>query len=155
MLKTLTLLGMMLFLLTFSAFAQKSLQMDYGSYADLKGVKKIYLDTGSNSDLHNYFLREITKAKLPMEITETPAPTDLVLYYRVVAPGGVADGFKYPINVMTSNVVKGMVFLPKAADKIQVIFDYEEPPNLKDDKLPAKAFLASFIKAYKDTNGLK
>jgi hypothetical protein len=146
----------------------QSTSIEYGEIADLKGVEKIFIDTGSNLKMRNEILKAIKK-KLPnLTITNSAEEAEVIVQYFDDS-GTIING-ETAITTVTNNTNeneaqiktttapnvsayvggRGSVFINTRAGKKRMIINgtYREGFISK----PHKIFAKEFIKSYQNAN---
>ena len=144
-------------------FAQ---QLEYGSETDLKGLTKIYIDTGGDIKNRNRVIEEFTKAKAGLVVVETLAESEIVFAFAGDSMNQVTGSQSTsqvigntPITTTAVNrrklqIGKGEVFIrgKRSPDAIRMIMNFESTQDKLGEKKPATKFAKEFIKLYKRAN---
>lgn len=147
---------------------------EYGSLADLKGVKEIYIDTGSNIELRNTIIKEITKTLKDIVVTPNPSEGEVCLVYntnfqRLYAGtsgnGTVTDnGNTTTVQAQSTPQYRkvtygaGAVVIMKPNNVIRIIMNFNDSKGDKPplatlfERNPSTNFARAFVKAYKEAN---
>lgn len=59
----------------------KSFDVEYGKLSDLKGLKKVFVDTGADMKSRERILKEIEKAKLGLELLDSAEGAEIILNF--------------------------------------------------------------------------
>ncbi|HKG12478.1 MAG TPA: hypothetical protein VKB12_04040 [Pyrinomonadaceae bacterium] len=143
-------------LLTLLPAAQNS-GISYGKPEELKGLKKIFVDTGGDLKNRARITKEIEDAKLGVELLDSEAGAEVILDFgagrseRLIGNIGRGTGGLVTKRYQTG---KGRVFVVGGGrDKIVMSYEGEETHPWEDK--PATNFGKAFVKAYKKANGIK
>lgn len=148
---------------------------EYGSVADLKGVKSIYIDTGTDVELRNNIVKEITKNLKNLTVPNSPEEADVCLLFQT-------DFRKFYAGTSTSGTVtvespnkasgqtqstpqyrkvtygEGMVVILKPNNVVRIIMNFKDskgdgpPLGTLFERKPSTNFARAFVKAYKEAN---
>src|SRR5947209_1601349 len=146
---------LLILLLASVAIAQS---IEYGKPSDLKGVRRIFVDTGTDLNDRERIIKEIKKAKLDVEILSSPDGAELILSFTSEKSKEIADiktskpiveGFPARSRVTYEEVEsgKGAAYVP-LPNRRRVLFSWEKEGS-------ASNFASAFIKEFKKANGLK
>jgi hypothetical protein len=141
--------------------------VEYGSTADLKGVSKIFVDTGLEMEVRENILKEISKSKkkIPdLEIVSRPEDAEVILVF-----GAKANSYLSGVNSSTSssgittsypiyrNVIRGNGTVIKLVgeNRVRLIMSFEDSRTSRFERRPSTNFARKFIHAYMDANGIK
>lgn len=144
--------GLFLSLLAFAlpAMAQAN-SVEYGRPDELRGVTKVFIDTGIDGVRRDAMVKEIRKQLPNLEVVSTPEESDIHLRFNVKdVEGGKTKA--------TGSVVKLV-----GNERVRVLFSYDDDtPSLfgNDTLLNSGAeyarplvFARQFVKLYKKANG--
>jgi hypothetical protein len=131
--------------------------VSYGKPEELKGLKKIFVDTGVDLKNRERIIKEIKGAKLDVELLDSEAGAEVVLDFgagrseRLIGSIGHGTGGIVTKRYQTG---KGQVFVVGGGqNRIVMSYDGEETHPWEDK--PATNFGKAFVKAYKKANGIK
>lgn len=140
---------------------------EYGKPGDLKGLKKVYLDTGADMETRNRIIENLEKAKLGVEILDSPEDAEIVMVFasekseRLVGINtiynrsetfGSASTTAQRIELIAG---AGRVFVrSKDGTKARLILSLQNSQQSKLEKRPSTKFANAFIKAYREANNL-
>ena len=161
-----TLLLITLLALSLSTYSQK---FEYGTNADLKGLTKIFLDTGTDMETRKRIIEVINKAKLPgIEFLGSADEAEIYMTFGgetvETITGATTNTTPNPyVITTTTNYVKvplingaGTVFVAnKGGSKPKLILSVQNSQQSRLEKRPSTKFANAFIKAYKEANGTK
>jgi hypothetical protein len=140
--------------------------VEYGQPGELRGINKIFLDTGTDLKQRALILAELAKEKkeLPdLVVLDAPDQAEAILVFTTArerelvtmaanpqivpgTPSGATPIYRRRL------IASGYVFIPKGADRRRILLDYKESaPERKSTRL-ASGFAQSFIKAYRAAN---
>ncbi|GEM_PF-2141418 len=149
--------------------------IEYGSPADLRGVKSIYVYTGTDIDVRNNIVKEITKKLKDIVVANTPSEAEVCLvfgtdfstfYAGSSTSGTVTVDSTDTARVQTRSTPKyrkvtygsGAVVIIKPNNVVRVIMNFEDakgegPPAVTlFERKPSTNFARAFVKAYKEAN---
>jgi len=146
----------------FSGFTYSQKDFEYGKQAELKGLTKIFVDTGTDLKNRERITGEIEKAKLPdVEMTESADAAQIILLFRgeteEVVTGATTNTYGTTM-VNRANLANGsgIVFIEgKNKNKPRLILSISNSQQTKLEKKPSVKFAKEFVKAYKEANNLK
>jgi hypothetical protein len=133
-------------------------QTEYGKLEELKGLTKVFVDTGGNMKDRERIQREIRESKIGVELLDSEKDAEVVLKFG----GGKEEAgdsmgsilFPYAIVTRTVNVGDGHVYVLRGG-KPRLVMSYEGVETHPWERKPAKNFGKRFVKAWKKANGLK
>jgi hypothetical protein len=174
------LLASTLFLLAATVFGQ---DFDYGEVSELKGVKKIYIYTGSDLKSREKIIKKINK-KLPDLTIVNLAEAEVALAYgsdtstfltsinststsqssgNVSATGNTGTYSRTSTTQTSSTPVyrekiyaEGLVikFIP-GSSRARYLMDFKDSKTYLVERNPSTNFARAFVKAYQKANGMK
>jgi hypothetical protein len=158
--KILTLSLLLLFTCTL-AYAQS---VEYGQASDLKGIRRVFVDTGDDLKNRERIIKEIEKAKLNLELLNSPEGAELVLSFSSEILDDITDVKTLPplapglparsrVEHQNSERGKGFAFVPISPDRRRILFNWSGEQTLRANT--ATKFASAFVKTYKKANGLK
>lgn len=137
------------FLASISICAQD--EFIYGKPSDLKGLKKVYIDTGADLKSRNKITEKLTKEKLGLEFLDTIKEAEIVIFYeagterRVVGvptPNGTLVGTpEYPYGA-------GAVLVDEKP-KPKLVFSFQDQQNTAFERGPLTNFIRELVKLFK------
>lgn len=137
-------------LLTVSASAQET----YGQPSDLKGLKKIYINTGTDTKSRDSIIKELEKSKQGFEIVDDAKDAEIYLGFGADQVPNVVWHTEAATRVLTSRTGDGVVRV-WARGKDRLILSFEDTQNTKWERKPVTNFVREFLKAYKKGNKTK
>ena len=134
-------------------------QTEYGNLEELKGLTKVFVDTGLNMKDRGRIENEIRKSRIGVELLDSQDGAEVVLKFGGGKEQVTDDSFNsvlFPsLGVFrTVNVGDGHVYVLRDG-KRRLVMSYEGVETHIWEKKPAKNFGKRFVKAYKQANGLK
>lgn len=145
-----------------------SQQFEYGKTSDLKGLTKIFLDTGADMETRNRIIENIEKAKLGVEFLGSMDDAQIVMTFRdetnevitgvntnvTTNPyGGTANTTAVRVPLING---AGNVFVAnKDGTNPKLVLSVTNSQQSRWEKRPSTKFANAFIKAYKEANGIK
>ena len=139
-------------------------EFEYGKPSELRGLKKVFVDTGSDLKNRERILKELEKAKLPdLEVLDSSDGAEIVLQFKpsIKTEVGATTRPIYGTGAVHTDVHenemqagKGIDFIPKGT-RIRVLLSFADVEETVFEKKPATNFAKTFIKEYKKANGLK
>ncbi len=139
-------------------------QIEYGTNADLKGLKKVFIDTGSDMETRTRLIKELDKAKLDLEVLSSIDNADIVMRFvsetneKLVSANTVYGDYGASTTAARVELIAGVgqVFVAgKNGERPRLILSVKNSQQTKWEKRPSTKFILAFIKAYKDGNGIK
>lgn len=158
MLKILTVAAVLVF-----SFTCQAQTIEYGSPADLKGITKIFVDTGTEMEVRKNILKEISKSKKKIPdliIVSRPEDAEIILSF-----GAVTNTYLSGINTTPTyggiisrptygNVIQGNGIVVKllANNRVRLIMSFEDSRSSRWERRPSTNFAREFVRAYMDAN---
>ena len=127
--------------------------VEYGHPGELRGVKQVFVDTGTDIELRNRILEEIRKRLPDLTIVAAPEGADIHLRfalkeersYGVVVPVGGRIGAPYSVGV--GSVVKVL-----GGDRVRVLWSFKDARTRFGERRPSTNFAREFVEAYRGAN---
>ncbi len=132
-------------------------QTEYGNLEELKGLTKVFVDTGLNMKDRGRIENEIRKSRIGVELLDSVEGAEVVLKFgggKDELDGGSFGSILFPGLIRTVNVGDGHVYVVRDG-KRRLVMSYEGVETHIWEKKPAKNFGKRFVAAYKQANGLK
>ena len=133
-------------------------QTEYGKPEELKGLTKVFVDTGGNMKDRGRIENEIRKSKIGVELLDSSDGAEVVLKFgggKEELAGVSLGSILFPgVAIRSVNVGEGHVYVLRGG-KPKLVMSYEGVETHLWEKKPAKNFGKRFVKAYKKANGLK
>lgn len=156
---------------TISLYAQNSkftaLSFERGKSSELKGLTKLFVNTGADTTRRDLIVEEIQKAQIPgLVIMDAREEAEMIMRFagdeQEVIEGLSANpviGTDWTITTVDSRVMvygRGMVFIAgKDRTKPRIVMTYKNTRDKAFGKRPLTEFAEKFVAAYKEANGLK
>lgn len=121
---------------------------EYGKPSELKGLKKVFVQTGDNMTERDNIIAVIEKAKLPgIELLDSIDTAEVLLRFE----GGTKQ-----VGDTTLKTGTGQVFISgKSPNRLRLLMSIKTVRDVLRPKKPSTQFANEFITAYKKANGLK
>lgn len=132
--------------------------LPYGEISDLKGLKKVYVNTGLDMKSHRAIVKALEKSNLGFEIVEDVEDSEIMLVFGAgsVEHGVVATNTN---GVATAQVVESPTgdgyVTAYARDKVRLVLSFKDTQGTVFERKPVSNFVRTFLKAYKQANGVK
>ena len=127
--------------------------VEYGHPSELRGVKKVFVDAGTDIELRNHILEEIQKRLPDLTIVSAPEDADIHLRfalkeernYGLTVPVGGRIGVAYSVGV--GSVVKVL-----SENRVRVLFSFKDSRTRFGERRPSTNFAREFVEAYRRAN---
>ena len=127
--------------------------VEYGHPSELRGVKKVFVDAGTDIELRNRILEEIQKRLPDLTIVSAPEAADIHLRfslkeernYGVMVP--VRGGIGVPYSVGVGSVVKVL-----SENRVRVLLSFKDSRTRFGERRPSTNFAREFVEAYRMAN---
>ena len=127
--------------------------VEYGHPGELRGVKKVFVDTGTDIELRNHVLEEVQKRLPDLTVVSAPEDADIHLRfslkeernYGVVVPAGGRIGVPYSVGV--GSVVKVL-----SDNRVRVLLSFKDSRTRFGERRPSTNFAREFVQAYQRAN---
>ena len=131
---------------------------EYGKPSDLKGVRRVFIDTGAEAKARERIAAAIEKAKLGVEVIGSPEGAELILQFSPKRVSPVRDAQVFPplvpnmpsrtrIVYQNPDSGSGSAYVPLAGGGSRILYNWSGGDAAK--------FVGHFIKEYKKANGIK
>jgi hypothetical protein len=130
-------------------------QTEYGKPEELKGLTKVFVDTGGDIKNRERIAKEFKK--LDLTLLDSAEGAEVVLEFgagkseRLV---GTMSGGQGSIHTKKMNTGQGRVYVMREG-KARVVMSYEGEEKFAWEDKPASNFGKAFAKAWKKANGVK
>jgi hypothetical protein len=146
---------MKLFFFLFLAITANTFQeFSYGKPQELKGLRKVFVNTGGDITNRERIFKEIQNAKLDLELLDSEEGAEVILVFaggkEQITVGSVSNGTG-SVSTRRVNVGEGKVFVIRD-NKMRIVMSYEGEERKIWEKKPATNFGRAFVKAYKKAN---
>lgn len=140
-------------------------EVAYGQPSDLKDLKKVYVDTGADTQSRNSIIKDLEKSKLGLEIMDDVDDAEILLGFgagKVTdrATGTIMDGH-VDVRARSSRTGVGVI-IARARGKDRLIHSFSstqeggQPIYIAAFKRkPVTNFVRELVKLYKKANDLK
>jgi hypothetical protein len=145
------------FLLAFNSLAAQDFA--YGKTEDLRGLKKIFVDTETDIKNRERIQKILKDSKLGFELLDSDDGAEVILMFKagsynrtvgIPQPGG-GTLIGQP-KILTG---AGFVLVTQSSGKPKLVMSFEDEQGTSFEKKPVTNFAKDFLKAYKKANGLK
>jgi len=137
----------------------------YGEHSDLKGLKKVFVDTGIDTESRNAIIKDLVKANLGFEIVDEIEAAEIILEFGAgVSTGRVVgriDDERITLRELRSRTGVGVV-VAHARGKDRIVHSFNSTQEAGKpvyvsafQRKPVTNFVREFVKIYKRANGLK
>jgi hypothetical protein len=130
----------------------------YGQPSDLKGLKKVYVDSGADTKSRDSIIKELEKSKLDFEIVDDEADAKILLGFGAghVTKKAIATstGSSVIAREISQRTGSGVV-VAHARGKDRLVLSFQDTQNSKWERNPVTNFVREFIKVYKKGNDIK
>lgn len=141
-------------LFSLSLLASTIAQESYGQLSDLRGLKKIFVNTGVDTKSRDSIIKDLEKSKLGFEIVDDAESAEIYMGFGADQVANVVWHTSAATRVLTSRTGNGEVRV-RARGKNRLILSFEDTQKSIWERKPATNFVREFIKAYKKGNDLK
>ena len=149
--------------LSVSAMAQAPLY-EYGSIDELRGVKVIYIDTGTDLEVRQNMIKEIAK-KLPgLQIASRPQDATIALMLSADSNTFLSGVQTAPVGNSTlstpqyRSVIYGsgiLIMKGSGPDRIRILAEFKESRGTIFERRVSTNIARDFVKAYQKVNGTR
>jgi hypothetical protein len=157
------------FLITVSAVASLAQQpvIEYGKPEELKGVAKVFIDTGTDMKNRERMLKvfEKEKRKIPdLMIIDSPEGADVILGFaahiepymaNIATRPPLGPGVDAPPMRTYREAEKGVgkAFIRKGANHVRILMEFSGSARSNSTPRPSEQFAKAFIREYLKANG--
>jgi|SRR6266850_1526798 len=131
----------------------------YGEPSDLKGLKKVYIDTGPDTKNRDHIIKNLKNSKLDFEIVDDEKDAEILLGYGAGSVSrkvvGSVIGSTVIAQTKTQRTGTGVVVAINARGKDRLVLSFDDVQNSKWERNPVDNYCREFIKAYKKANDIK
>ena len=140
-------------------------QAEYGDASELKGVRKIFVDTGTDLEVRENILKEIAKSKkkLPgLEVVSRAEDAEVILAFGSSSDArlaGISTEAPAGSTTATSSAVyrtvtrgEGLVFKPLEGGRIRLLMSFKDSRSSRFERRPSTNFAREFVRAYAKAN---
>lgn len=149
--KKITFILIVLFCFSF-AKAQESNEKpyEYGDISDLKGLKKIYVNAGTDLQNRDRIMKEINKGKLGLEWVKNEDDADIYILFAGNQKDQRIQNI-YGSRITTVHAGEFLVFV-RVSNKPRLVISYINAQQDDWEQKPTTKFAKQFIKAYREAN---
>ena len=151
---------LLLFPLLLVMFIGASAQTEYGNESELKGLTKVFIDTGTDIKNRKRIIKMIEKSKTDLTIVNSLEDAEIVLGFGA---GSVVDGARAStttvLGVTRTSVQnyeydtgQGVAAVKNEEGNPRFIWSFESKRDRIGEPRPAKKFAKEFIKLWKKIN---
>lgn len=136
-----------------------------GSVSELRGIKKIYVDAGTNAEEQRNIIGEVLKYLPKLMIVDVAADAEVILAFnasertqndKFVQKDAFTGEVKNSWNIrLDMEVGHGQVLRQLTPTHLRSLLKFEDPHVNKFERKPSTNFARAFVKAYKQANGLE
>ena len=147
---------LLLLLFPLITIAQNS-AISYGKPEELKGLKKVFVDTNGDFKNRERIQKEIQSENLGIELLDSADGAEIVINFggdKTARMGGSIANGTGSLKTKTYNTGEGQIYVFRDG-KPRIVMSYEGEETHMWEKKPATSFGRKFIQAYKKANGLK
>lgn len=137
--------------------------LEYGKPSELKGLKKVFVDTGGDMKNRERIQNEIQKANLGVELLDSADGAEVIISFQggkekqMSGVNSTTDSYGNTRSIPSYRKITvgaGQVFVVRG-DKLRVVLSFDDEEKTVFEKKPATNFGKTFVKAYKKANDLK
>lgn len=137
--------------------------LEYGKPSELKGLKRVFVDTGGDMKNRERIQNEIQKANLGVELLDSADGAEVIISFQggkekqMSGVNSTTDSYgntRSTPSYRKITVGAGQVFVVRG-DKLRVVLSFDDEEKTVFEKKPATNFGKTFVKAYKKANDLK
>jgi hypothetical protein len=136
---------------------------DYGKLEELRGLKKVFIDTGTDLENRARIVKELDKSGLGFEIMSARTGAELILAFgaeekttgahvHTLPPFSAGLPARSRVEYEQNKVGQGVAYVP-AENRARLLFSWTGVQRILAKS--ATRFTVAFVKAYKKANGLK
>jgi hypothetical protein len=128
---------------------------EYGKPEELKGLTKVFVDTGGDMKNRERITKEL--AKLKLELLDSAEGAEVVLDFgagKSERISGTMSGGQGTLGTRRINTGQGRVYVIREG-KARLVLSYEGEEKFAWEDKPASNFGKMFAKAWKKANGMK
>lgn len=130
-------------------FAQQP-SIEYGQPNELRGVTKIFVDTGIDVQERQLMVKAIQKRLPNLEVVSRPEESDIHLRFSPIqTKDGKTKEVGTVVKVIGNNRVRRLLSFK---DFIFPVIEQKSTPSLAEDYAKPYLFAIEFVKAYKKAN---
>jgi hypothetical protein len=153
------------------ASGQSDLVIEYGAPAELKGVQRVFIDTGTDMEVRENIIRAIakyTKGVTPPTVVSRPEDAEVFLFFAAdsstIFKGVQTQHFNY--GSAGSNSVSsaryatvvhgtGQVLRPVAPSRVRLLLDFSDSRGSPFERRPSTNFGRKFAHEFMRAHGIE
>lgn len=124
---------------------------EYGSLSELRGIKKIYIDTGANTSYRDQIAKELQKLKLGLQILGSDGEAECYVLFdsKVI----YEPWFSGSSAIVDKESGAGMVFLVgRNGRRHKLLYTLKDKQDTWFERKPIAKFAKALAKAFQDAN---
>lgn len=137
-----------------------------GKSSELKGLKKLYVNVGTDTERRNLIVNEIKSARIPgLTIVDSREEAEIVLRFGGGETEVLQDittnpilGTDWTMTTVDRRMVRsgrGLIFIAgKDKTRPRIVMRFKSVQDVAFENRPAIKFAKEFVEAYKKANGL-
>jgi hypothetical protein len=128
--------------------------IEYGQPMELQGVKKVFVDTGTDLDSRDRIIREIQKGAPDLTVVSRPEDADVHLRFNLDDEDNYAVIVPAKGRIGIASVSKGAGTVVKVIDDkhVRVLWSHKDSKKTFLDRRPSTSFGREFAKLYRRYN---
>lgn len=140
-------------------------QIEDGSLSELRGIRKIYVNAGTNVEEQRNIIGEVLKYLPKLTIVDTANEAEVILAFnasertqndKFVQKDAFTGEVKNSWNIrLDMEVGHGQVLRQVTPNHLRSLLKFEDPHANKFERKPSTNFARAFVKAYKQANGIE
>lgn len=133
--------------------------VEYGQPNELRGVTKVFVDTGTDAEQRNKIVREIHKKLPDLTIAARPEETNVHLRFSFKETNfyGPVYPYPYPLHVALGasggEEGIGVVLVILSPERVRVLLSAKDVQLSFLEREPSVNFARAFVRAYERANG--
>jgi hypothetical protein len=132
----------------------KNPTIEYGHPAELQGVKKVFVDTGTDTESRDRIIKELQKGAPTLTVVSRPEDAEVHLRFYLEDEDNYAVVVPARSRVGVSSVRRGAGTLVKVIDdtRVRVLWSYKDSQRTPLERRPSANFGREFVKLYRRYN---
>ncbi len=131
--------------------------VEYGPPDELRGVTKVFVDTGTDAEQRNKIVREIHKKLPDLTIAARPEETNVHLRFSFKETNFYGPVYPYPVHVSLGasrgEEGIGIVLVILGPERVRVLLSAKDVQVSFLGREPSVNFARAFVRAYERANG--
>jgi hypothetical protein len=134
--------------------AAQSPVIEYGHPVELQGVKKVFVDTGTDLQSRDRIIKEIQKGAPALTVVSRPEDAEVHLRFDLDDEDNYAVIVPARGRVGVSSVRRGSGTLVRVLDdkRVRVLWSYKDSQRTPLERRPSANFGREFVKLYRRYN---